>query len=47
MGFDPSMPWLQLKVYLVFKVDKVQDFVPDLKVGRFMPIFIDYTTLLF
>ena len=41
------MTGLQLNVYLVSKVIKVQDFMPDPKVGRFMPIFIDHTTLLF
>ena len=34
-----------LDTYLVSKIVKVHDFVPDLKVGRVMPVVINPTTL--
>ena len=46
-GLEHSMPGLQFDAYLVDKVVEVHYFVPDLKVGRFMPVVIDHTTLLF
>ena len=45
--FEPSMSRLQFDTYLVSKVVKVHDFMPDLKVVRLMPVVIDHTTLNF
>ena len=39
------MPGLQFDAYLVNKIAKVLDFIPDLKVARLMPVVIDHTTL--
>ena len=38
---EPSMLELNLDSYFVKKVVEVHDFVPDLKVDRFMPFVID------
>ena len=38
---------LQFNADFVSKIVKVHDFVPDLKVDRYMPVTIDYATLLF
>ena len=47
VGFEPSMDGLQFVFYLVSKAVQVHAFMPDLKVGRFMPVVGDNTTLLF
>ena len=47
MGFEPSTPGLQFNAYLLSKVVMAHDFMPDLKVDRFMPDIIYLTTLLF
>ena len=41
------MPELKFDAYLKSKIVKAHDFMPDLKVDRFMPVIIDFTTLLF
>ena len=41
------MPGLQFDAYLVSKVVKALDFMPDLKVARLMPVVIDHTSLRF
>ena len=46
-GFEPSKLGLYFNVYLVSKIVKVHDFMPDPKVGQFMRVVIDDTTLLF
>ena len=38
LGFEPSMYELQFDMYLARKVVKANDFMPDLKVERFMPV---------
>ena len=38
---------LQFNAYLFSKIGKVHDFMPDLKVDRYMPVTIDYATLPF
>ena len=40
MGFEPSMPWMEFDAYLVSKIVKAHDFMPDLKVGPFIPVVI-------
>ena len=47
MRFKPSSLELQFDAYVVGKVVKEHDFMPDLKVDRFMPVVTDHTTLLF
>ena len=47
VGFEPAIPELQLDAYLMSKVVEAHDFMPDLKVDRFMPIIIEHTALLF
>ena len=47
VGLEPWLHGLQFDANLVNKVAEAHDFVPDLKVGRFMPIVIHPTTLLF
>ena len=42
-GIQNLNAWVAVDAYLVSKVFKVLDFMPDLKVGQ----FIDLTTLLF
>ena len=44
VGFEPSMPVLLFDADLVSKVVEAHDFMPDLKVDRFMPAVIDYAT---
>ena len=46
-GIQNLNAWVAVDAYLVSKVFKVLDFMPDLKVGQFMPVVIDLTTLLF
>ena len=46
VGFEPSMDGLQFVFYLVSKAVQVHAFMPDLKVGRLMPVVVDNTTLL-
>ena len=41
MGFEPSISGLQFDANLASKVYKVDDFLPDRKVGQFMPVVID------
>ena len=41
VGFKPSVPGLQFDAYIVgSRVVKAHDFMPDQKVGRFMPVII-------
>ena len=47
VGLEPWLHGLQFDTYLVNKVAEAHDFVPDLKVGRFMPIVFDHTALQF
>ena len=42
MGFEPSKLGLQFNAYLLSKVVKAHDFMPDLKVDRFMPVIIEF-----
>ena len=44
VGFELLMSGLQFDAYLVNKVVKAHDFMPDLKVDQFMPVVIDHTT---
>ena len=44
--FEPSMSGSLFDTYLVKKIVQVHDFVPDLQVGRVMPVVNGYTTLL-
>ena len=47
VGFELSMFGLLFDAYLVSKVVKAHDFMPDLKVGRYMPVVNDAMNLLF
>ena len=38
LGFEPSMYELQFDTYFTSKVVKANDFMPDLKVERVMPV---------
>ena len=43
-GFEHSMPDLQFDAYFLSKVVEAHDLMPDLKVGRVMPVVIDNRT---
>ena len=47
VGFESTMHELQFDAYFTSKVDAAHDFMPDLNVGQFMPVVIEYMTLLF
>ena len=47
VGLKPSMSGLQFVTYLASIVFKAHDFMPDLKVDRFMPVVINHTILMF
>ena len=46
VGFELLMSGLQFDAYLVNKVVKAHDFMPDLQVDQYMPVVIDCMNLL-
>ena len=46
VGFERLMSALQFDAYSANKVVKAHNFMPDLKVSRFVPVVVNHTTLL-
>ena len=44
--FERSMSALHFDAYLASKVVEAHNFMPNVKVGRFVPVVVDHTTLL-